>query len=62
MIDVLRDPHLWLLLGIMVVIGAITLRITGEPWYDLAVRMIGIAAFVVALRWVQAVEPELAPR
>ena len=59
MLEILGDPDVWLLFGMLVLIAAIWVKLTREPWYDMAVRIAGFAAFIVGTRWVMAVEPEL---
>lgn len=56
---VLGDPYTWLSLGVLLVVAVIGLKVTGDRWYDMALRVIGFAAFLIAVRWVGAVEPEL---
>lgn len=59
MLDVLSQSDTLLQLGMLVLIAVIWVRITREPWYDMAIRIAGFAAFIVGVRWVMAVEPEL---
>lgn len=59
MFAVLSDPSLWLMVGVVILAGAVRMLITHEPWYDLALPLFGFAAFIIGVRWVRAVEPEL---
>lgn len=59
MIEVVTDPSLGVLLILTVAFSAIVVLFTREPWYDVAVRLAGFAAFLVGLRWVHSVEPDL---
>lgn len=44
---VLGDPYTWLSLGVLLVVAVIVLKVTGDRWYDMALRMIGLAAFLI---------------